>query len=57
MKTITTIAASMMLMATTASAAITPTTTVGVIVADWVGTETTTVLPNMCKFTTNLWLP
>ena len=54
MKTITTIAASMMLMATTASAAINPTTTVGTPAnTDWVGTEDVTVLPDMCKFTTN----
>jgi hypothetical protein len=54
MKTITTIAASMMLMATTASAAINPTTVVGTpATTHWVGTEDTSVLPNMCQFTQN----
>jgi hypothetical protein len=54
MKTIATIAASMMLMATTASAAINPTTVVGTpATTHWVGTEDTSVLPNMCQFTQN----
>jgi hypothetical protein len=44
----------MMLMATTASAAINPTTVVGTpATTHWVGTEDTSVLPNMCQFTQN----
>lgn len=53
MKTITTIAASMMLMATTASATLNPTTTVGTGSALWIGTEDNIVLPDMCEFTQN----
>lgn len=58
MKTITTIAASMMLMATTASAAVTyydasNVSFTGPATTDWVGEEDTSILPDMCKFTTN----
>ena len=56
MKTITTIAASMMLMATTASATVvTNTYASGVsnVGPFWEGVEDTSVLPNMCEFTVN----
>ena len=54
MKTIYTIAASLMLMATTASAVTDPTTIVGTPTSTlWVGTEDKTVLPDMCQFDSN----
>ena len=57
MKTITTIAASMMLMATTASAVTyydaSNNVFTGPATTDWVGTEDDSVLPDMCKFTAN----